>query len=131
MSKPDFTSARWIKSSRSEPSNACVQLAVVDDVIGVRDSKLDTTNPVLTFTRAEFTAWLEGAKAGESITWSERTVPRPWASACVCRRNSCGESCRPRVADLECERPPRRSMIHSSLPCARSRGCNATRHYHD
>jgi len=65
MSHPDFTSARWIKSSRSEPSGSCVELAAADGMIGVRDSKLGATSPVLTFTPAEFTAWLDAAKTGE------------------------------------------------------------------
>ena len=65
MSQPDFTRARWIKSSRSEPSNDCVELATVDGVIGVRDSKLGAASPILTFTPAEIDAWIQGAKAGE------------------------------------------------------------------
>jgi len=67
MSQSDFdpTRARWIKSSRSEPSNSCVQMAVVDGVIGVRDSKLGAASPILTFTQDEFAAWIDGAKAGE------------------------------------------------------------------
>jgi Domain of unknown function (DUF397) len=65
MATPDFSHAQWIKSSRSEPSNACVQLAVVDGVIGMRDSKLGDASPILTFTPAELDAFLDGAKAGE------------------------------------------------------------------
>lgn len=65
MSLPDFTSARWIKSSYSEPFGNCVELAVNNGMIGVRDSKLGAASPILAFTPAEFTAWLDAAKAGE------------------------------------------------------------------
>lgn len=60
----DFTKAVWRKSVRSQNTGACVEVAGVDDVIGVRDSK-DPAGPVLTFTRREFRAFLDGAVKGE------------------------------------------------------------------
>ena len=39
MSRPDFTRARWRKSSRSNGELACVELAVLTDMTAVRDSK--------------------------------------------------------------------------------------------
>lgn len=62
MSNPDFTQARWIKSSYSEPKGNCVELAAIDEMIGIRDSKLGDTSPTLTFTRSEARAFLDGAR---------------------------------------------------------------------
>lgn len=65
---PDLTGAVWRKSIRSGNGNACVEVAdnLVDElgVVLVRDSK-DRTGPVLSFTRAEWTAFLAGVTDGE------------------------------------------------------------------
>ncbi|MFJ1754967.1 DUF397 domain-containing protein [Kitasatospora sp. NPDC088134] len=54
----------WFKSSFSEDSDACVQVRFVDGGVEVRDDKV-TDGPVLTFTHAEWDAFLLGAFAGE------------------------------------------------------------------
>jgi hypothetical protein len=56
----------WRKSTFSNGSGgACVEVAnLADGAIAVRDSK-DRTGPVLAFTRAEWNAFLAGARAGE------------------------------------------------------------------
>jgi hypothetical protein len=55
----------WIKSRLSDTQGSCVQMAAGDrGAVHVRDSK----NPdagMLTFTKDEFAAWLDGAKKGE------------------------------------------------------------------
>lgn len=65
---PDLTGAVWRKSTRSGNGGNCVEVAdnLVDelDVVLVRDSK-DRTGPVLTFTRAEWSAFLAGVTDGE------------------------------------------------------------------
>jgi hypothetical protein len=54
----------WKKSSFSTANGDCVELADTLDGVAVRDSK-DPDGPVLTFTRAEWRAFLDGARAGE------------------------------------------------------------------
>ncbi len=60
----DFTSATWRKSVKTQNNGACVEVARVGQVIGVRDSK-HPDGPVLAFTVAEFEAFLDGAHKGE------------------------------------------------------------------
>jgi hypothetical protein len=56
---------KWRKAARSGNVGACVEVAHLDaDTIGVRDSK-DPGGPVLRFTRAEFAAFVDGARNGE------------------------------------------------------------------
>jgi uncharacterized protein DUF397 len=62
--KIDWSNATWRKSSRSNGQGDCVEVAEVMDAIGVRDSK-DPTGSVLTFTVAEWRAFVAGAKDGE------------------------------------------------------------------
>jgi Domain of unknown function (DUF397) len=62
MSAPDFSRARWTKSSFSEAERQCVELAAVDGWVGVRDSKLAAASPVLTVTPAAFHAFLTSVK---------------------------------------------------------------------
>jgi hypothetical protein len=54
----DLSGAKWFKSSRSTGSKACVEVAFLgSDLVGVRDSK-DPTGTALTFTPAEWAAFL-------------------------------------------------------------------------
>ncbi|MFY1674087.1 DUF397 domain-containing protein [Plantactinospora sp. WMMB334] len=59
-----FEGAVWRKSTRSQNNGACLEVARVGDVIGVRDSK-NPDGPVLVFTLREFDAFLDGAAKGE------------------------------------------------------------------
>lgn len=55
----------WFKSSFSNGSGTCVEVAFTSDGgVGVRDSK-DADSPVLSFTAAEWHAFVAGAKHGE------------------------------------------------------------------
>ncbi|RAY13045.1 DUF397 domain-containing protein [Actinomadura craniellae] len=63
QSRPGFSTAHWFKSIRSEHSNQCVEVAVVPGQVGVRDTR-DRHGPVLSFSNADWRAFLCAAKAG-------------------------------------------------------------------
>jgi hypothetical protein len=53
----------WHKSTHCA-NNTCVEVALLDGQIAVRDSK-DRHGPVLRFSRAEWTAFVDAARNGE------------------------------------------------------------------
>jgi Domain of unknown function (DUF397) len=59
----DLSSAEWHKSTLSQ-ANGCVEVAIQDDGVAVRDSK-DRSGPVLVFTRQEWEAFVGGVRAGD------------------------------------------------------------------
>jgi hypothetical protein len=63
MATMDLTRAVWHKSTRSSNGN-CVEVAIVDDAVAVRDTK-NREGGMLVFTTAEWSAFLSGAKDGE------------------------------------------------------------------
>lgn len=66
MSTPQLATAVWKKSTRSNGNggNNCVEVAVLDTEVAVRDSK-DRTGPVLMFTHLEWAAFVGSAKDGD------------------------------------------------------------------
>jgi len=62
----DLTGAVWHKSTRSGGNGGdCVEVAVnLPGIVAVRDSK-DRTGGTLVFTPAQWTAFLDGVRAGE------------------------------------------------------------------
>ena len=54
----------WHKAQRSTYDGQCVEIASAAGNIAMRDSK-DPDGPVLVYTPAEFSAFLDGARNGE------------------------------------------------------------------
>ena len=54
----------WRKSTLST-TNGCVEVAVADNRIAVRDSKQEGRGPVLEFTAVEWEAFVGGVRGGE------------------------------------------------------------------
>ncbi|MFE1958379.1 DUF397 domain-containing protein [Streptomyces sp. NPDC059479] len=59
----DLNQARWHKSSYSGGANDCVELAVVDGQVAIRDSKWPERAP-LVVSRADAQAFVNGIQAG-------------------------------------------------------------------
>ncbi len=60
-----FSSLRWRKSSASNPSGNCVELAeLAGGDIAVRNSR-HPTGPTIVYTRAEIAAFITGVRSGE------------------------------------------------------------------
>ncbi|SEN74926.1 DUF397 domain-containing protein [Actinacidiphila rubida] len=60
-----LTGVRWVKSGRSNQSGNCVEVAALPDgSVAVRNSR-HPDGPALIYTRAEITAFVEGAKDGD------------------------------------------------------------------
>jgi hypothetical protein len=66
------SAVRWRKSSASNPTGNCVELAeLAGGGIAVRNSR-HPSGPVLVYTRAEIAAFLSGVRAGEFDDLAER-----------------------------------------------------------
>ncbi|MEU0269854.1 DUF397 domain-containing protein [Nocardioides sp. NPDC006303] len=59
-----WQNANWRKSTGSD-SGGCVEVAMVDGTIGVRDTKANGEGPVLEFNEHEWKAFLQGVGNGE------------------------------------------------------------------
>jgi len=64
LSDSERAGLSWIKAQASTHNGACVELATAGGKIAMRDSK-DPGGPILVYTPAEFSAFLDGARNGE------------------------------------------------------------------
>jgi hypothetical protein len=65
MDSPDFQSAVWRKCTRSgDNGGQCVEVAFLDMVVGLRDSKDRESGPVLVFTPGGWDAFVAGVVDG-------------------------------------------------------------------
>ncbi|HET9117153.1 MAG TPA: DUF397 domain-containing protein [Pseudonocardiaceae bacterium] len=66
MNPPDFQSSVWRKSTRSgDNGGQCVEVAFLDTVVGLRDSKDRGKGSVLMFSQDEWEAFIVGTRDGE------------------------------------------------------------------
>ena len=59
----DLTAAAWRTSTFCD-LNGCVEVALLDNQVAVRDAK-DKSSPILLFTASEWVAFTSGVRAGE------------------------------------------------------------------
>jgi hypothetical protein len=64
LSEEERTGLSWIKAQASTYNGACIEVASAGGKIAMRDSK-DPNGPVLVYTHAEFSAFIDGARNGE------------------------------------------------------------------
>ena len=62
MNSERYTDATWFKSSRSNATGACVEVAFLDSQVAMRDSKQDGTGPVLVFGSAR-REWFKSSRS--------------------------------------------------------------------
>lgn len=66
MAAPDFTNARWQKSTRSNGKQDCVEVAWNGPEVGTRDSKMGDHAPIAAYSRVAWASFLAVVKQGNA-----------------------------------------------------------------
>jgi hypothetical protein len=62
----ELATAKWFKSSRSNGTGNCVEVAFLDGGdVALRDTKDQGRGPIMVFTSAEWDAFIGGVQGGE------------------------------------------------------------------
>lgn len=64
MANIDLTYAPWRKSTASSGNGNCVEVALMEAVVAVRDTK-DRSGPALVMPASGWRTFIDGAKSGE------------------------------------------------------------------
>ena len=66
MNTNELATAKWFKSSRSNGTGDCVEVAFLDrGDVALRDTKDQGRGPIMVFTPAEWDAFIGGVQDGE------------------------------------------------------------------
>ncbi|HEY0935161.1 MAG TPA: DUF397 domain-containing protein [Trebonia sp.] len=74
MTDAESTGDAWRKSTASQPHGNCLEVAIGATAVQIRHSQ-DRSGPVLSFTHAEWHAFLTGARGGECDLPGEVELP--------------------------------------------------------